>query len=110
MNCNPHYGKCMAGYLLYHDGVVPKDVDATIAANTQCVLCMLSDTTAIAEAWACLDHRFDLIQAKHAFVHMYVHKEIEQGKFSGVHEDAAALKKDCENGGELHMGSAEQEE
>ncbi|XP_021516895.1 tubulin alpha chain-like [Meriones unguiculatus] len=106
MNCNPHYGKCMAGYLLYHDGVVPKDVDATIAANTQCVL----HTTAIAEAWACLDHKLDLKQAKHAFVHTYVHKEIEQGKFFGVHEDAAALKEDCENGGELRMGSAEQEE
>ena len=35
---------------------------------TRCV-CMLSNTTAIAEAWARLDHKFDLMYAKRAFVH-----------------------------------------
>ena len=34
----------------------------------RCV-CMLSNTTAIAEAWARLDHKFDLMYAKRAFVH-----------------------------------------
>ena len=29
---------------------------------------MLSNATAIAEAWARLDHKFDLMYAKHAFV------------------------------------------
>merc|ERR1719471_452073 len=33
---------------------------------------MLSNTTAIAEAWARLDHKFDLMYAKRAFVHWYV--------------------------------------
>lgn len=32
-------------------------------------VCMLSNTTAIAEAWARLDHKFDLMYAKRAFVH-----------------------------------------
>merc|ERR1712025_18505 len=31
-----------------------------------------SNTTAIAEAWARLDHKFDLMYAKRAFVHWYV--------------------------------------
>ena len=35
-------------------------------------MCMLSNTTAIAEAWARLDHKFDLMYAKRAFVHWYV--------------------------------------
>ena len=32
-------------------------------------LSRLSNTTAIAEAWARLDHKFDLMYAKRAFVH-----------------------------------------
>ena len=38
-------------------------------AKVQRALCMLSNTTAIAEAWARLDHKFDLMYAKRAFVH-----------------------------------------
>jgi hypothetical protein len=34
-------------------------------------VCMLSNTTAIAEAWARLNHKFDLMYAKRAFVHWY---------------------------------------
>lgn len=30
---------------------------------------MLSNTTAIAEAWGKLDHKFDLMYSKRAFVH-----------------------------------------
>ena len=38
---------------------------------------MLSNTTAIAEAWARLDHKFDLMYAKRAFVHWYVGEGME---------------------------------
>lgn len=31
MNSNLHYGRCMACCLVYHDSVVPKDVDVVIA-------------------------------------------------------------------------------
>lgn len=41
-------------------------------ATVQRAVCMLSNTTAIAEAWARLDHKFDLMYAKRAFVHWYV--------------------------------------
>ena len=34
-------------------------------------VCMISNTTAIAEAWARLDHKFDLLYSKRAFVHWY---------------------------------------
>ena len=35
-------------------------------------VCMISNTTAMADAWARLDHKFDLMYAKRAFVHWYV--------------------------------------
>lgn len=38
-------------------------------AKLQRAVCMLSNTTAIAEAWARLDHKFDLMYSKRAFVH-----------------------------------------
>ena len=41
-------------------------------AKVQRAVCMLSNTTAIAEAWARLDHKFDLMYAKRAFVHWSV--------------------------------------
>ena len=38
-------------------------------AKTSRSLCMISNTTAIKEAWARLNHKFDLMYSKRAFVH-----------------------------------------
>lgn len=51
-------------------------------AKVQWVVCILSGTTATAEAWALLHHEFGLIYAKHAFVHWYVGEDMEEGEFS----------------------------
>uniref|UniRef100_A0A8C6T8U4 Tubulin, alpha 8 like 2 n=1 Tax=Neogobius melanostomus TaxID=47308 RepID=A0A8C6T8U4_9GOBI len=71
---------CPTGFKVGINYQPPTVVPGGDLAKVQRAVCMLSNTTAIAEAWARLDHKFDLMYAKRAFVHWYVGEETKEKK------------------------------
>ncbi|KAI3388088.1 hypothetical protein SNEBB_000540 [Seison nebaliae] len=85
---------CPTGFKIGLNYQPPTVIPGGDLAKVQRAVVMLSNTTAIGEAWVRIDRKFDLMFSRKAFLHHYLLDGMEESEFVEAREDLAALEMD----------------